>query len=135
MHSSKKIFKNNESPLQCLFKSGKADINQTQKYSNFLHTYFDADHTRNITDRQSVTSTTHIFNSTIVNCCSKKQTKTSWNSSNSETIEMYTGVLDQNWILILCRFISYTIGVPSKLYGDNQDTIKCVLSNIITPQE
>ena len=48
---------------------------------------------------------------------------------------MYTGVLDQNWIRDLFRPIGYPIGPPSKLYEENQVTIKIVLVDIINPQD
>ena len=47
---------------------------------------------------------------------------------------MYKGVLDQNWIRDFFRSIGYPIGPPSKVYEDNQATIKIVLAHIITPQ-
>ena len=53
---------------------------------------------------------------------------------NAETRAMYTGVLDQNWIRDFFRSIGYPIGPPSKIYEDNQATIKIVLVDIITPQ-
>ena len=48
---------------------------------------------------------------------------------------MYTGVIDQNLIRNFFRSIGYLIGPPSKLYKDNQATIKIVLADIITPQD
>ena len=48
---------------------------------------------------------------------------------------MYTAVLYQNWIRYLFRSIGYPIGPPSKLYGDNQATVKIVLAYRITPQD
>ena len=45
---------------------------------------------------------------------------------------MYTVVLYQNWFRNFYRSIS--IGPPSKLYEDNQETIKIFLVDIITPQ-
>ena len=134
MYSMKNIFKKNESSLQCFFKSGKADINQTQQYSNFLHKYFDADNARDLTDIILVTYTSHLFNGTIVNRCSNKQTKTLRISSNAEERSMYTDVVDKNWIIMFCRSIGYPIGDVSKLYEDNQATTKQVLDNKITPQ-
>ena len=89
--------------LWCFFKSGKAEINQIQKYSNFLHTYCNAEYARYITDWLSVESTACLFNDTIFKWCSKKHTKTLWWSSKAETWEMYTGSLYQNWI----RFCIY----------------------------
>ena len=47
---------------------------------------------------------------------------------------MYIGVLDQNWIRDFFRPIGYPIGPPSKIYEDNQATIKTVLADIITTQ-
>ena len=47
---------------------------------------------------------------------------------------MYTGVVDQKCIRNFCRSIGYPIGAPYKLYEYNQDTIKQVLSDRITPQ-
>ena len=47
---------------------------------------------------------------------------------------MYRVILDRNWIIQLFRSIVYTIGPPSKLYEENQATIKIVLADIITPQ-
>ena len=68
----KENFKPNESPHQCFFEAGSAEINKNQEYSNFLHTYCDTYHARNISDRHFVTSIAHFFNSTIVECWSKK---------------------------------------------------------------
>ena len=48
---------------------------------------------------------------------------------------MYTGVLDQNWIIELFISIGYPIGNSSKLYEDNQETIKRLLADRITPQD
>ena len=90
------IFKTNKSPLQCFFNTSSADINQTQEYSNFLHTYCDVDHAGYLRDRLSVNSTSHLFNGTIIDWCANNQSVTSQDSSKEETREMYTGVLYQN---------------------------------------
>ena len=47
---------------------------------------------------------------------------------------MYTGMFDQNWIIFFYRSIGYTIGPTSKLYEDNQSTIKIVFSYRVNPQ-
>ena len=47
---------------------------------------------------------------------------------------MYTGVLYHDCIIVLYIKIGYTIGIPSKLYEENQETIKRVLSYRITPK-
>ena len=47
---------------------------------------------------------------------------------------MYTGVLDKNCIRDLFRLIGYLIEPPSKIYEDNQSTIKILLADIINPQ-
>ena len=47
---------------------------------------------------------------------------------------MYTGILDQKWIRDFFRSIIYPIGLPSKLYEENQATIKIVLVDRITTQ-
>ena len=47
---------------------------------------------------------------------------------------MYTGVLDQNWIINLFRSIGYPIGPPSKIYEDNRATIKILLADRINLQ-
>ena len=65
---------------------------------------------------------------------SSKQSKTSRSSSNTETRAIYTRVLYQNWIKNFYRSIGFPIGPPSKLYKDNQATIKRVLEEIITTQ-
>ena len=65
-----------------------------------------------ITNKRSVTSTDCLFNVTIVDWCSKKYTGTSWSSFNSDTREMYKGVVDQNWIISFCPYIGYPIGAP-----------------------
>ena len=109
-------------------------MRKTKKLSNLLHTYCDVDHARDISNRQSVTSTVHIFNGTIINWSAKKQSETSRSSPNAETRAMYTGVLDQNCIRELFIPTGYPIGPPSKIYEDNQATIKRVLADIITPQ-
>ena len=48
---------------------------------------------------------------------------------------MYTGVLNQNWIRIFYRSIGYLIVPPSKLYEENQETIKILLADRITLQD
>ena len=48
---------------------------------------------------------------------------------------MYTGALDQNWIRDFFRSIGYPIVPPSKLYEDNQATMKIFLSDRITTQD
>ena len=47
---------------------------------------------------------------------------------------MYTGVLDQNWSRGFFRQIGYTIEHPSKLYEENQATIKRVPEDRINTQ-
>ena len=66
--------------------------------------------------------------------CSKKHSETSRSSSNAETREMYTGTLNENWIRDLFRSIGYPVITSSKLYEENQATIKRVMVNRITPQ-
>ena len=56
-------------------------------------------------------------------------------SSNADTREMYIGVVDQKFIIIFCWSICYPIFAPSKLYEENQSTIKPVLVGIITTQD
>ena len=51
MYSRKKIYKTKETPHQYYFKAGYSKINKTKEYSNFLHTYCDVDHARDIVDR------------------------------------------------------------------------------------
>ena len=51
MYPRKKIHITEDSPHKCYFKAGYAEIRKTKEYSNFLHTYCDADHTRDISDR------------------------------------------------------------------------------------
>ena len=94
MYSGNKVFEVNDIPLRCFFKPGKAEINQIQQYSSFLHAYCDANHARDLTDSLSVTSNYHLFNGTIATSCFKKQTKNMWISSKVETRAMYTGVVD-----------------------------------------
>ena len=43
-------------------------------------------------------------------------------------------MLDQNWVRYVFRSIGYTIGTPSKLYEENQATIKRVLGGRINTQ-
>ena len=45
---------------------------QNQEYYIFLYIYCDADHARDIYDRISITSTSHLFNVTIIDWCTKK---------------------------------------------------------------
>ena len=47
---------------------------------------------------------------------------------------MCTGVLDHDYVGNLYILLGYPIGPPSKLYEDNQATIKRVLKDRITPQ-
>ena len=47
---------------------------------------------------------------------------------------MYTGVLDNIWIIIFYLSIGYSIRPPSKLYEENKATIKRFLEDIITHQ-
>ena len=93
MYLRKNIFKLNERPVQCFFKACSAEINQPQKYFNFLNTYCDADHARNISYRLSVTSPYHLFNVTIIYWYSKTKSETTRSSSNLDKREMYTGVV------------------------------------------
>ena len=83
MYSRKKNSKVDESPYQCLFKSGISDINKNKEYSYLLHTYFDTDHTRDHYCRCSINSKAHLFSSNAVDWCSKKQSETSIISSNA----------------------------------------------------
>ena len=135
MYPRKKPNKTEEIPHQCFFKARYAETNKNKEYANFLLTHFDSDHARGITDRISVTSRVHLFNGTPVEWCTRKQSETSCSNSNSETRAMYTGAFDQNWTRYLFISIGYPIGPPSKLYEDNQATIKIVLVYIITPQD
>ena len=66
IYSRNKINRTEEIPHQCYFKSGDAEIRKTNEYSNFLHTYCDADNKMYISDRHSVTSKVHPFNGTII---------------------------------------------------------------------
>ena len=97
MYSSNNIYKLNEIPHQCLFKAGISEINETQEYFDFLHTYCDANHARYLTDRCAITSTDQLFDRTAIEWCNKTS-ETLKISSNAETIAMYIGVLDQNCI-------------------------------------
>ena len=65
---------------------------------------------------------------------SKKKYETSRSISKAKTRAIYTVVLDKNWIRKLYISIGYPIWPPSKLYENNQATIKRVLSDIITLQ-
>ena len=47
---------------------------------------------------------------------------------------MCTGMLDKNWIRLFYRSIGYPIEYPSKLYEENQETIKRVSAYRITTQ-
>ena len=72
IYSRKKISNRNESPHQCLFKLGDAEINKNQEYSNFFHTYCDGDRARYLSYRISVTSTPHLFNGVVIGWYSRK---------------------------------------------------------------
>ena len=134
MYSRNRIYKTHEIPHKCFFKSGDAEINKNKEYTNLLHTYCDADHAINISDRCSVILTVHLFNGTLIDCCSKKQSENSIVSSNAETRAIHTGVLDSNWVRNFFKPIGSSIGTPSKLYEDNQATIKRFLAHQIKPQ-
>ena len=43
IYSRNKIHKTEEIPHQCYFKAGDVEISKNKEYSNFLHTYYDAD--------------------------------------------------------------------------------------------
>ena len=94
MYSRKKIHKTEKSPHQCYFKAGYSEIIKNKEYSNFLHTYCDENHAKDISDRRSVTSTVHLFNGTVIDWYAKKQSETSRISANTESTTIYTGVLD-----------------------------------------
>ena len=85
MYSRNNIFETNDIPIQCFFKEGNVEINQTQEYYNDLQTYCDTYHKIYINDRRSITSKYHLFNDTNIDCCSNKQTHSSIRSSNAET--------------------------------------------------
>ena len=116
MYSGKKIHRTEDSPHQFYFKSGDAEISKNKEYYIFPHTYFYADHARNISERRSATSTVNLLNSNIIDWCTKKNSETPRIISNTEIRAMYIGALDQNCIRDLFRSIGYTIGPPSKLY-------------------
>ena len=65
MYSKKKVAKIMKAPTT-IFQIRRCINQQNQEYSNFLHTYYDADHTRDLYERLSVTSTVHIFNSDLI---------------------------------------------------------------------
>ena len=90
------IYVTEEIPNECYFKSGDAEISKNKEYSNFLNTYCNAYHVRDISYRLLVTSIVRIFDGTIIDWCDKKQYGTSRNSSNAETRAICTWVLDQN---------------------------------------
>ena len=93
----------NDTPHQYFFKAGSTEMNKNQEYSNFFHTYCDADHARDLYDRRSVTSIYHPFKGTVIDCCTKKQSKTSRHRSNAETRAIYIGMLYKNWIVFKNR--------------------------------
>ena len=82
IYSRKKNVKTNDRPHQCFFKVGDEEVKNNQEYSNALHTYYDAYHAIHLYDIQSVTSTLHLFNGTLIGLCTKKQYETSKSSSN-----------------------------------------------------
>ena len=98
MYSRKNILKLNESPRQLLFKVGSAESSKIQEESNFIHTYCDTYHARDISDRRSFTLTYHLWNVTFINWCDKKQLETYQISNNAETRSTYKGVLYNNYI-------------------------------------
>ena len=76
-----------------LLQSRRCGNQKNKEYSNFLHTYCDAYHARDIADRRSVGSTVYLFNGTLIYWCAKKNSQTSRRISNAETRAMYTRVL------------------------------------------
>ena len=107
MYSGKKIHKTGKSPHQCYFKSGDAEISRNKEYSNFI---CDVDNYRYISDRRSVTYTFYLFDDILIYWCDNKKSETSRSSSNSETKEMYIGVIDKNCIRYFFTSIGYLIG-------------------------
>ena len=82
---------------------------------------------RDVSGSRSITSTSHLFNGAVIDRFSSKQSKTSRSSSNTETRAIYTVVLDKKYIINFYRSVVNPIGPPSKLYEDNQATIKIFL--------
>ena len=80
------------------FKSDGAEI-KTQEYYNLLHTYCNTYHERYLSDSPTTTSTDHLLNETVIYWCSDKEYDKPQSIPNSETKEIYTGVLDKNWII------------------------------------
>ena len=101
MYSRENNFKVNEIPHQCFFKIGSAETTKNQEQSNFLHTYCDEYYALDIYDKRYVTSTSHLFNGTIIDWCAKKQSETPRSSSNTKIRAIHIGVLDQNWVIFL----------------------------------
>ena len=66
IHITEEIFR------QFYFKVGDAEIRKTKEYSNFLHTYCDEDHAKDIYDGRSFASTVHLWNGAIIDCCANK---------------------------------------------------------------
>ena len=106
----------NEISHQCFFEEDVSEVGKTLECSKVVHTYCEKDHARDIPYRYSITSTDHLFNGTVINWCGKNQSKTSRSSYNTESISMYTGVLDKNWTICFHISTSYPIVPPSKLY-------------------
>ena len=85
MYLRNNIFKLNYIQYKCFFSSGGLEINKNKEYSNLLHTYCETDHARDLSYSCSVTSTSHIFNVTVIDWHANKKYKTPKISSSSET--------------------------------------------------
>ena len=101
MYSKKEKFQNKLGTTSMFFLEGSAEMNKNQECSDFIHTYFEVDHARDISNRRSVTSTVYFFNGTVIYWCANKKYETSRSSSNEEIMAISTYVLDQNLIIIL----------------------------------
>ena len=66
MYSRKNTFKINEIPLQFFFKLGSVEINQTQQYSNFPHTFWYEDYAIDLSAKLYFTSKTRLSNGIVI---------------------------------------------------------------------
>jgi hypothetical protein len=101
------------------------------EYGTQLVNTIDADHTRDIRDRRSTTSTISLLNGVTTAWKCNNQSTTTLNSTGSKIISLATGVKGSFAQREFISSLGYPIGEPTNTLEDNQGKIKCIVKSRI----
>jgi hypothetical protein len=91
----------------------------------------DADYARNIHDRCSVTSHIHLLNRVVGAWTCKKQSITTYHSTDSEITSLTSGVKKKNHIRDFASSLGYPFGAGTPTLDDSQGTIRAIKASCI----